>query len=115
MVECLPIVPDEVFLALADRTRRDILTALRDGRQRITAIAARYPVSLNAVSKHMKILERAGLIRREIEGREHWCSLRAEPLGEVAEWARFHQAFWERRVDALEATLARRRSPAAKR
>ncbi len=87
MVEYLPRNADHVFIALADATRRDILAVLRKGEKRITEIAERYPVSLNAVSKHLKILERAGLIRREVLGREHWCTLDAAPLREVKDWA----------------------------
>ena len=74
---------DAVFTALSDATRRDILARLRSGSARITEIAASYPLSLNAVSKHLKILERAGLISRTVAGREHWCSLDARPLQRV--------------------------------
>lgn len=109
MVEYISRCGDDIFLALADATRRDILDRLASGRQRVTEIAAAYPVSLNAVSKHLKVLERAGLIRREVSGREHWCSLDATPLRELADWAHHYEAFWNARVDALEGTLARRK------
>jgi DNA-binding transcriptional ArsR family regulator len=103
-------VNDDVFIALGDATRRDILARLRDGSARITEIAARYPLSLNAVSKHLKILERAGLISRNIKGREHWCSLNARPLQWVQRYLTQYESFWNERLDRLEATLAVRKA-----
>jgi DNA-binding transcriptional ArsR family regulator len=97
---------DDVFIALGDATRRDILAQLRGGSARITEIAARYPLSLNAVSKHLKILERAGLISRTVAGREHWCSLDARPLQRVQRYLSQYESFWNERLDRLEATLA---------
>jgi DNA-binding transcriptional ArsR family regulator len=110
MVELKTRINDDVFIALADATRRDILNRLREGAARITEIAERYPVSLNAVSKHLKILERAGLIRRDIVGREHWCSLNARPLREVQAWVSNYEAFWNLRLDRLDAMLAARKA-----
>lgn len=88
------------FAALADPTRRAILTRLRDGASTVTALAEPFDMSLAAVSKHVRLLERAGLIRREVKGREHYCHLQAAPLREVARWAAYLAA-WEERLDAL--------------
>jgi DNA-binding transcriptional ArsR family regulator len=78
-----------------------------------TAPAKPFEISLNAVSKHLKLLERARLLRREVRGRNHYCSLDATPLGEAALWADGYHEFWERRLDALEAlVVARRRARA---
>ncbi len=93
---------DSVFAAVADPTRRAILRQLGKHPARITDIAKKFPVSLNAVSKHLKVLERAGLIEREVEGREHICKLNAEPLDSAALWLAQTRAFWERRLDAFE-------------
>ena len=97
------------FTALADPTRRAILRRLRKGSLRVTEIAAPFDVSLNAVSKHLKLLERARLVRREVRGREHYCSLDASPLSEAAEWTASYRAFWEERLAALDVMLVARR------
>jgi len=75
----------------------------------VTEIAARFPVSLNAASKHLMKLERAGLIEREIRGRQHLCRVRTEPLGEALQWMERSYRFWNQRLDALEAHLAKKR------
>ena len=93
---------DLVFTAVADPTRRAILTALAEKPATVTEIAKPYPTSLNAISKHLKTLERAGLIRRQVIGREHHCSLRAQPLHDAMAWIEHYRAFWEVRLDALE-------------
>ncbi|MFN8223030.1 MAG: metalloregulator ArsR/SmtB family transcription factor [Gaiellales bacterium] len=106
MVECIETTSlDDVMVALADPTRRDILSRLRSGAQRVTGLADAYPISLNAVSKHVKTLERAGLIRREIVGREHWCSLDARPLADVGRFAASYAEFWSEALDRLEERL----------
>ena len=110
MVELHSSDADDVFIALGDATRRDILALLRSGRARITEIAAHYPVSLNAISKHLKILERAGLISREVIGREHWCSLDARPLQRVQSYVAQYEDFWNQRLDRLAATLTARQA-----
>lgn len=97
MVELL----DDVFSALADPTRRDILARLGRGSATVTAVAEPIPMSLAAVSKHVKVLERAGLVRREVRGREHWLSLETKPLRDAGEWIDYHRRFWEERLDAL--------------
>ena len=87
---------------MADPTRRAILRQLGKQPARVTDIARSFPVSLNAVSKHLMVLERAGLIEREVEGREHLCRLNAAPLKNASVWLAETQAFWEQRLDALE-------------
>jgi DNA-binding transcriptional ArsR family regulator len=80
-----------LLLALSDPTRRSILDRLAKGPARVGEIAAPYPMSLNAVSKHLKVLERAGLLRRVQRGRDHVLTLNAKPLREVARWALKHE------------------------
>src|SRR5688572_16360596 len=96
---------DDTLIALADGTRRSILERLSGGQARVTEIAAPYPISLNSVSKHIRILERAGLVRRLVSGRDHFLSLDPKPLEEAAEWMARSRDFWSRRLDALEAAL----------
>lgn len=102
---------DRVYAALADPTRRAILAQLAEGQINVGDLAARFPISLNGVSKHVKVLERAGLLRREVCGREHQLQLRSEPLREAEEWFQRYRAFWTARLDALEQQL---REPAAR-
>jgi DNA-binding transcriptional ArsR family regulator len=108
MVEYSPAALDRVFAAVADSTRRAILAALSDKPATITEIAAPFPVSLNAVSKHVMVLERAGLVRREIHGREHLCWLEPQPLREATAWLDHYRQFWNIRLDALEKYVARK-------
>jgi DNA-binding transcriptional ArsR family regulator len=100
---------DRVFGAVADPTRRAILRQLGKQPARVTDIAKAFPVSLNAVSKHLMVLERAGLIEREVEGREHFCRLNSVPLKKASQWLSQTHAFWEQRLDALERHLEKRR------
>lgn len=100
---------DAVFGALADPTRRSILERLRGGSLTISALAEPYDVSLNAISKHVKTLEKAGLIRREIRGREHACELDAARLKEASSWLNYYAEFWSGRMDALEKHLVDKR------
>ena len=93
---------DGVFNALCDPTRRAILSRLTDTDARVTDIAADFPISLNSISKHIRMLERAGLVRREISGRDHVLSLNAAPLSEAAQWIEHYRRFWEGRLAALE-------------
>lgn len=92
---------DLAFAALADPTRRRIVARLTRGEIRVTDLAQPFHISLNAVSKHVKVLERAGLVRRRRIGREHYLKLRAIPLREVALWAGRYERFWNQRLDAL--------------
>ena len=98
---------DRIFSALSDPTRRAILQGLTRGPATINEVARPFPVSLNAVSKHVMVLERAGLLRREIQGREHYCWIEPRPLREAEEWLEHYRQFWEQRMDALEAYVAR--------
>lgn len=99
----------EAFGALADPTRRAIVSRLRRGPAAIGELAAPFEMSFAAVSKHIQVLERAGLIVREVQGRTHLCSLRSTPLAEAANWLEHYRAFWERRLDALGAHLRRKK------
>ena len=96
---------DLTFGALSDRSRREILRLLRRGELRVTEIAAPFALSLNAVSKHVRALERAGLVRRRISGRDHYIALAPSPLHTAAEWLEQYRDFWEARLDALEDLL----------
>ena len=96
---------DQVYGALADPTRREILGILAEGEVNVGTVAERFPMSLNAVSKHLKVLERAGLIGRTVHGREHRLRLNAEPLREASVWLEHYRAFWEDRLAALESFL----------
>jgi len=97
---------DHTMLALADPTRRAILQRLGAGEARVTDLAAPFAMSLNAVSKHIRILERAALISRRRAGREHVLSLTPAPLDEAAAWIESQRQFWTNRLDALEQALA---------
>ena len=92
--------------AAADPTRRAILDRLARGPARVTDVAAPFASSLNAISKHVKVLEKAGLVRRVRCGREHTLELNAAPLQDVARWAHRYEAFWGERLDRLEAHFA---------
>jgi|SRR5450755_1222885 DNA-binding transcriptional ArsR family regulator len=98
---------DRVFSALADPTRRRILTRLVKGPATITDLAAPFRVSLPAVSKHIKVLERAGLLAREVEGRVHRCSLTNAGLRNASVWIDAHRQFWNTQFDALERFVTR--------
>jgi DNA-binding transcriptional ArsR family regulator len=106
---------DHVFSALADPTRRAMLGRLAQGECTVTDLARPFSISLPAVSKHLKVLERAGLIDRRIEGRVHHCRLRLRPLQDAAEWIGAQRAYWEARLDALEDYLLRRSAAGEKR
>jgi DNA-binding transcriptional ArsR family regulator len=96
---------DDTLVALADETRRDILQRLSKGEARVTELAEPYDISLNSVSKHIRILERAGLVRRRVAGRDHFLTLDPAPMDEAAAWMARARAFWTSRLDRLEAAL----------
>ncbi len=99
------MLPDRLnttFAALADPTRRAILARLASGEASVTELAAPFAMSLPAVSKHLKVLERAGLIARGRKAQWRPCRLEADPLKEVADWVEHYRAFWEQRFDRLE-------------
>ena len=96
---------DHTLAALADPTRRALLEQLSRGEARVTELAAPFEMSLNAVSKHIRILERARLVKRRIAGREHYLSFNAAALNEAASWIESQRNAWNTRLDALEAML----------
>jgi len=94
---------DSVLHAISDQTRRAIIDRLASGPSRVTDLAGPFSISLNAVSKHIKVLEQAGLVRRTRQGREHTLELDPVPLREVVKWASHYEQFWTERLDQLEA------------
>ncbi len=99
---------DRVFHALADSTRRGILAQLaRGGEASVGELAAPYDVSAPAISKHLRVLEEAGLIEREIDGRIHRCRLGSAPLSDAALWIEKTRRFWESQFDSLARHLER--------
>jgi len=96
---------DRTYAALADPTRRALLVALRGGDARITDLAGPLPMTFAGVSRHVRVLEEAGLVERRVKGREHWLSLRREALGAAERWIAEQTSFWTTRADALAARL----------
>jgi DNA-binding transcriptional ArsR family regulator len=101
---------DRTYAALADPTRRTLLITLRAGDARISDLAAPLPISFAAVSRHVGVLEDAGLVRREVRGREHWLSVRPEGLRSAERWIHDQTAFWSKRADALATRIERKRT-----
>lgn len=101
-----PTLPlDAVFHALGDATRRQMLRELSAGERTVGQLAQPFAISLAAASKHIKALENAGLIRREVRGRQHLCRLDPGPLASANEWLSFYERFWTNRLDVLEQLL----------
>jgi DNA-binding transcriptional ArsR family regulator len=96
---------DDTLVALADETRRSILKQLASGEARVTELAAPFDISLNSVSKHIRLLERAGLVRRRVAGRDHFLALDPKPFDELSQWMLRTREFWNTRLDVLEAAL----------
>lgn len=96
---------DNTLIALADPTRRAILQRLSQGEARVTEIAQPFDISLNSVSKHIRILERADLVIRRVSGRDHYLRFNPRPLDEAAQWLERNRQSWNQRLDALEAAL----------
>jgi DNA-binding transcriptional ArsR family regulator len=96
---------DRTFAALADPTRRRILADLAGGDQCVTRLAEPYAISLPAISKHLRVLEKAGLLRRRRYGRVHEMKLEAAPLKQAAQWVEEYRKFWEGSLDRLAAFL----------
>ena len=94
-----------VFHALGDGTRRHMLRQLANGERTVSQLAEPYAISLAAASKHIKALEKAGLVRREIRGRTHYCRLDPGPLASAHEWLGFYERFWTGRLDVLDQLL----------
>ncbi|MCZ8380639.1 metalloregulator ArsR/SmtB family transcription factor [Mycobacterium sp. CPCC 205372] len=101
-------VLDRTYGALADPTRRRLLEALRGGDARITDLAAPLPMTFAGVSRHIGVLESAGLVQREVRGREHWVSLRPDGLTLAQRWLDQQTDFWTARADALQDRLRRK-------
>jgi DNA-binding transcriptional ArsR family regulator len=99
---------DHVIVAISDPTRRAIMGRLARGPARISDVAAPFPMSLTGVCKHVRMLERAGLVRRTHKGRENTLELSAEPLRDVAQWISKYERFWNARLDRLERFFAAR-------
>ena len=104
---------DDLFHALANTTRREIVGLLAQRPHHISELVPQFAMSLAAVSKHIQTLERAGLIDREVIGRNHVCHLRADALAEAFEWLGGYEHFWQERLDALESVLAERKGGAS--
>jgi DNA-binding transcriptional ArsR family regulator len=102
---------DHTLMALADPTRRAILQRLSKGEARVTELARPFSISLNSVSKHIRMLERARLVRRRRAGREHFLSFNPQPLDAAAGWIETQRSFWTARLDALERELRKPETP----
>ncbi len=98
---------DAVFAALSDPTRRSIVRRLAGGEATVLELAEPFSISLPAISRHLKVLEGAGLISRSRDGQRRPCRLQPEPLMEIAAWAEHTRADWEERLDRLDAHLRR--------
>jgi DNA-binding transcriptional ArsR family regulator len=101
---------DRTLIALSDPTRRAILRRLAGGAARVTDLSAPFAMSLAAVSKHIRVLEQVGLVRRTVRGREHVLAFDARPLRPVSGWIAAQRDVWERRLDALEHMLVKRQA-----
>jgi DNA-binding transcriptional ArsR family regulator len=101
-------VLDRVFSAVSDPTRRAILARLAESDARVTDVAGAFPISLNSTSKHIRVLEGAGLVRRKVRGREHILSLDAAPLADAAAWIEHYSRFWSEQLASLDAFVTGR-------
>ncbi len=106
---------DKVFRALSDSTRRRILMQIRDHDHTVNDIASEFEISLPAVSKHLKVLENAGLISRIKEGRKRLCHVEPKMLDGALAWLEFYQSFWNQRLDSLKELLEHNKPPQTKR
>jgi DNA-binding transcriptional ArsR family regulator len=102
---------DTVFHALGDATRRQMLRELAAGERTVGQLAEPFDISLAAASKHIKTLESAGLIRREVRGRTHVCRLDPGPLANANEWLTYYERFWTQSLDKLDALLRAEKQP----
>jgi DNA-binding transcriptional ArsR family regulator len=105
MVKCSPVLLNRTFAALADPTRRRILEHLAHGDRCVSDLARPYSMSLPAVSKHLRVLENAGLIRRRRRGRVHSLKLQAKPMQQAQAWIEEYRKFWEESFDRLDEYL----------
>jgi DNA-binding transcriptional ArsR family regulator len=109
MVEYRSSQLDAVYSAISHPVRRSLLEHLGPGAAKVTELAVQYPISLAAVSKHIRVLESAGLVRRTIVGREHRLALEPSPLMGAAIWLESYRRFWDDRLDVLETRLLQER------
>jgi DNA-binding transcriptional ArsR family regulator len=103
---------DEVYHALSDQSRREMLQLLSVRERTVTELAAPFSISLQSASKHIKVLERAGLLSRTVNGRTHICRLNPAALAAASEWLRFYERFWTDHFEALERELMKLESDA---
>ncbi|CAH0346690.1 metalloregulator ArsR/SmtB family transcription factor [Bacillus sp. CECT 9360] len=96
---------NNIFQALADPTRREIVRLIASNDRTVSELAAPFDMSLAAISKHIKVLERAGLLEKTVEGRTHICRLNPHSLSAATEWLRFYERFWNRQFDVFEREL----------
>jgi DNA-binding transcriptional ArsR family regulator len=115
MVKYSPPTLNQTFAALADPTRRRILAQLARGDRRVTALARPHAMSLPAISKHLRVLEKAGLLRRRRYGRVHQMQLDAKPLKQAAQWVEEYRKFWEGSLDRLAEYLEKQNQPLERR
>lgn len=106
MVNYSPAQLDIIFSALSDSTRRAMLHRLSEGEMSVMELAVPFKMSKPAITKHLKVLEKAGLLRRQIVGRVHRCRLVPQPLSEAAQWITFYEKFWVAKFDALDKYLS---------
>jgi DNA-binding transcriptional ArsR family regulator len=111
MVKYSPRTLNQTFAALADPTRRHILAHLARGDRRVTDLARPHTMSLPAISKHLRVLEKAGLLRRRRCGRVHQMQLDAKPLKQAAQWVEEYRKFWEGSLDRLAEYLEKQNQP----
>jgi DNA-binding transcriptional ArsR family regulator len=111
MVEYIENHLNRTYAAIADPTRRAILMRLTQGEARVTELAEPFAMSLNAVSKHLRVLEQAGLVQRRVQGRDHYLALQPEALRTAAAWLDTYRQFWEKRLDTLETFLQQSPQP----
>jgi DNA-binding transcriptional ArsR family regulator len=112
MVELSSPGLDAVFHALGDATRRRMLRALAEGERTVGQLAEPFEMSLAAASKHVKVLEAAGLLRREVRGRTHVCRLEPAPLASADAWLAHYERFWTSHLDVLDRLLRDEQAPA---
>ncbi len=105
MVEHQTAPLDNLFHALSDATRRRMLHQLASGERTVSELAAPFEMSLAAASKHIKVLESAGLIHRQVQGRTHMCRLESAPLASASEWLNYYEQFWTSRLGTLDQLL----------
>jgi DNA-binding transcriptional ArsR family regulator len=115
MVKYVPRTLNQTFAALADPTRRRILAQLARGDRRVTDLARPHAMSLPAISKHLRVLEKAGLLRRRRYGRVHQMRLDAKPLKQAARWVEEYRKFWEGSLDRLAEYLEKQNQPLERR